>query len=226
MVVKSHERFRTGLLLAFVGGFLDAYTYLTRGGVFANAQTGNMVLLAVGVAEGNLKKAAYYLIPILAFAIGVYATEWIKKRCMDKSLRSWEERIIIVEIILLALIGFLPKEVPNAIVNVSVSFICSLQVNTFRKVGDLPYASTMCTGNLRSAMEKLFRYFVNREKKSGRQAVWYFAIILLFIAGAAVSAVLIGLVGEKSIWSCCVVLGVVLTILLYGNRNLNKLRKS
>ena len=43
----AHEMLRVGLCLAFTGGFLDAYTYLLRGGVFANAQTGNMVLMAL-----------------------------------------------------------------------------------------------------------------------------------------------------------------------------------
>ena len=41
------ENLSTGLLLAGAGGFLDAYTFVGRGGVFANAQTGNIVLLAV-----------------------------------------------------------------------------------------------------------------------------------------------------------------------------------
>jgi uncharacterized protein DUF1275 len=40
------ETLPTGLLLAGAGGFLDAYTFIGRGGVFANAQTGNIVLLA------------------------------------------------------------------------------------------------------------------------------------------------------------------------------------
>ena len=38
------------LLLALTGGFLDAYTYVTRGGVFANAQTGNFALMALNLA--------------------------------------------------------------------------------------------------------------------------------------------------------------------------------
>ena len=36
-----------GALLAAAGGLLDAYTYLSRGGVFANAETGNMVLFGI-----------------------------------------------------------------------------------------------------------------------------------------------------------------------------------
>ena len=41
---QMSESLVLGLLLAVSGGFFDAYTYLCRGGVFANAQTGNIVL--------------------------------------------------------------------------------------------------------------------------------------------------------------------------------------
>jgi uncharacterized membrane protein YoaK (UPF0700 family) len=34
------ERLNQALLLAAAGGFLDAYTFVGYGGVFANAQTG------------------------------------------------------------------------------------------------------------------------------------------------------------------------------------------
>lgn len=62
----AHEMLRVGLCLAFTGGFLDAYTYLLRGGVFANAQTGNMVLMALYAARRD-GRAFYYLLPIAAF---------------------------------------------------------------------------------------------------------------------------------------------------------------
>lgn len=42
---------RLGVLLALVGGGLDAYTFISRGGVFAGAQTGNVVLLGVAAAQ-------------------------------------------------------------------------------------------------------------------------------------------------------------------------------
>ena len=47
-----YERMRTGLCLAAVGGFLEAYTYTLKGGVFANAQTGNLVLFALRLTPG------------------------------------------------------------------------------------------------------------------------------------------------------------------------------
>ena len=76
--VKIHETRRVGILLAFVGGFLDVHTYLLRGGVFANAQTGNMVLLMLQISEGQWMKALYYIIPIIAFFSGVVVTELVK----------------------------------------------------------------------------------------------------------------------------------------------------
>ena len=36
----------TAIFIVLSGGFQDAYTYGCRGGVFANAQTGNIVLLS------------------------------------------------------------------------------------------------------------------------------------------------------------------------------------
>ena len=67
---QMSDSFRIGAVLALVGGFLDAYTYLFRGQVFANAQTGNIVLMGIQFAEGNWSKAFVYFIPIFAFVIG------------------------------------------------------------------------------------------------------------------------------------------------------------
>lgn len=45
--MQMSESFFLTAILAIVGGFLDAYSYLMRGHVFANAQTGNIVLFGV-----------------------------------------------------------------------------------------------------------------------------------------------------------------------------------
>ena len=48
---KASESYLVGVLLAIAGGYLDVYTYICRGGVFANAQTGNIVVwIAYGAA--------------------------------------------------------------------------------------------------------------------------------------------------------------------------------
>ena len=89
--VQMSERFRVGALLAMAGGLLDAYTYVMRGGVFANAQTGNIVLLGVRAIEGEWGGVLHYLLPILAFAVGVIAAELIKGKFRYAQPVHWRQ---------------------------------------------------------------------------------------------------------------------------------------
>ena len=55
---QMSEAFITALFLSVSGGLQDVYTYLYRGKVFANAQTGNIVLLSAALlraAAGELR---------------------------------------------------------------------------------------------------------------------------------------------------------------------------
>ena len=165
--LPAHETFLVAAVLALVGGFLAIYTYLLGGGVFANAQTGNIVLLAANLAETNWSRAGYYLIPILAFSAGVFVTNLLKRCFSGTGGIRFEQVVLLIEAALLLGIGLLPLSVPDVFVNVTISFICSIQVNTFRKVRNVPYASTMCTGNLRSGTEKLYVYFAESFGKCG-----------------------------------------------------------
>ena len=84
--ITIHETLLVGICLAAAGGFLDAYTYTLRGGVFANAQTGNLVLLALRAAQGDWQGAFYYVIPVAAFFCGILLTETIKLRTSDPGI--------------------------------------------------------------------------------------------------------------------------------------------
>jgi uncharacterized membrane protein YoaK (UPF0700 family) len=75
-VLPTSYTVRLGVLPAVVGGGLDAYTYVSRGGVFANAQTGNVVLMAIEAARAQWRQALDHLPPILA---GVAAAESLKR---------------------------------------------------------------------------------------------------------------------------------------------------
>ena len=55
---QMSDTFRAAVCVILSGGFQDAYTYLCRGKVFANAQTGNIVLLSAALlraAAGELR---------------------------------------------------------------------------------------------------------------------------------------------------------------------------
>ena len=59
---QMSESMALAVFLTLAGGFQDAYSYNCRGKVFANAQTGNLVLLGQNLAMGNWPAALHYVI--------------------------------------------------------------------------------------------------------------------------------------------------------------------
>ena len=157
---KHHGQMSDSMLTAFFiilsGGLQDAYTYCCRGKVFANAQTGNIVLLAA--------------------------------------------------------VGFLPETL-NTTANAVVSFVCAMQVQTFRKVRGHAYASTMCIGNMRSGTEALCAYFHTRDKEILHKALTYFGVVLLFALGAGIGSIATLHWGAGTIWLSCGLLTVSFLIM-------------
>ena len=208
------ESITVGMLLTFAGGFLDAYTYICRGHVFANAQTGNVVLLGINIANGRWSEAAFCLIPIISFIAGILFAEAIKRRFKHNQAVHWRQIVLAIELVVLIAVGFIPTGEYNASANVAVSFVCSLQVESFRKLKGNPYATTMCTGNLRSATEHLFRHSTEGERKFLTSSLQYYAVTVIFIVGAAVGGVISKLYSQKAIWVACIALALVLLLMM------------
>ena len=143
------ESVELGILIAIVGGFLDAYTFVGRGGVFANAQTGNVVLMGIEAATGEWGRAMLHAVPVLAFILGVITAEIIKKPSMRLFVQDAGKAVLILEIAVLFIIGFIPYTRPNIIVTVAISFVSAVQVSSFRKLAGYTYNSTMISGSLR-----------------------------------------------------------------------------
>lgn len=207
---QMSDSFRIAAMLAVVGGFLDAYTYIARGGVFANAQTGNIVLFGLHLSEGHWRTALSYFIPILAFVAGVFVDEWIRKYFLPKAKIHWRQIVLIIEIIILFAVAWLPLGgTCDMIANILVSFVCSMQVQSFRKVHGLPYASTMCTGNLRSGTELLFKFTQSKDAEQRIKSLHYYAIICIFIVGAGLGAIATKHYGNTAALWCNILLVIV-----------------
>lgn len=205
-IYTSHDSMKIGLILSAVGGILDSHTFLFREGVFANTQTGNIVFLALSVLDSNLEKTLQFILPMIAFAIGAALTEIIKKFLPPTSNFKWVHIILLIEILFLFFIGFIPKGCYNNLVIILISFVCSLQASGFKSLKGSPYATTMCTGNLRSASTNFANFIFGKDKKSGIICLRYFIIILSFFTGALIGSLLTQLIGEHILWVCSALL--------------------
>lgn len=214
----SPESYFVAAVLSITGGFLDAYTYISRDGVFANAQTGNFARLAISLASGEFWLVLRYLIPIFSFVFGVSVAMWISRHAPQSGPFQWQHQSVLLEIILLLVVSWIPSgKITNIAANVMVSFTCAIQAESFRKVLGTPFASTMCTGNLRNATENLNRFFVEKEETFLKKSIQYFGIDILFVFGAVIGTLATKIFQIHAVLFCCVLLCVVFFLVLRKN---------
>jgi len=203
--IQMSESFILAFFLSLSGGLQDAYTYFFRGNVFANAQTGNIVLFSHCLFSGEWHKSLRYFASVSAFALGIAASESIRHLFLGRRKIHWRQIVVAIEITLLFFVAFLPKS-QNMLANALVSFSCAMQVQSFRKVGGHAFSSTMCIGNMRSGMEALTTYLIGHERKDLDKGLKYWAIIIVFALGAGLGGVLVRHFGAYAIWASCILL--------------------
>lgn len=130
---QMSESIELGIVLAASGGFMDAYSYIMRDRVFANAQTGNMLLLGVSISERNWPEVVRYLFPVLAFAAGIMLADLVRFRMDEKRRLHWRQISVLLEAIVLAGVCFIPVSL-NLLANSLTSLACGIQVESFRKI--------------------------------------------------------------------------------------------
>lgn len=208
---QESESIELAILLALSGGIMDAYSYLVRDHVFANAQTGNMLLFGVNLATGDWAQCLHYAVPVVCFAAGIALCHTIKIVATEEHLH-WRQMALIIEAVLLVVVGFVP-EGRSLYANGLTSFACGIQVQAFRKFHGRPLATTMCIGNLRSGTQALVTYASGRDQKQLRGGLLSFFVITCFVLGAVIGNWAIPVLGTHMIWIAPVLLAVSFLIM-------------
>lgn len=207
-------------LLILVAGFYGGYTLSCRGGVFCNAQTANMALFAVALGSGNWSRAAYYLIPMSAYLLGIMVSEALPRPLRRLHLLRWDTVLILVEMLVVVLLGFIPATAPHPISQVIVNFVCAMQLNTFRSAEGTPMATTFCTVHLRQFGAGLTAW-IRRGKRPS--AVTDNGLMLLcFVAGVLSAALTCRVFDVKAIWCALIPLGILFAGLLRADLTTEK----
>lgn len=202
------ESIMVGILLALSGGFMDAYSYINRGKVFANAETGNIILMTLKICEGKFLESVNYIIPILSFAIGVAICEIIKHRKEKINIIHWRQIIVVFEIAAFVFVAFLPQDM-NQIANSIISMISGVQFATFPKVRGTAMATTMCTGNLKAGTQNMYRGIKTNDKSAFEKGLYYYVCIFVFIIGTMVGYLFVRLWAEKAILLAAVAMLII-----------------
>lgn len=208
------ERHWVFWMLIFVGGYYGAYTFSVRGGVFCNAQTANVVLLALDIGNMQWEKALYMLLPISAYLMGAVVSEILAKevklyrRAQHRMLR-WDTIMVGLEIPMSVLLGLMPPSWPNQICQVTLNFVCSMRFNTFRQNEGVPMATVFITNHLRQTGSNLVKAIRDQDDQASLRWKMHGSMILFFFLGCLISAILCRFWNTRAIMGAIPVLAVV-----------------
>ena len=198
------------ILFAFIGGFSNVYTYLYRGGIFSNMQTGNLIKFIIRLSNGSFEPL--YFVPIISFIIGCIISSLINKLKNSYIINQ----IIIIAVYLIC--GFIPSSSILDILTVSImAFIGAIMFESFNECLNTSYTSIMCTNNMRLFSKSII-------EKNYHNVFFYLSIIVFFSIGALVSA-LLGRTFEIysiSFLSIIVIFSLFITIIKNKNDIINR----
>lgn len=208
------------LIFSICGGFMDTYSYIKLGGVFANAQTGNLIFMGITLYKGLYREAFKFLLPVIFFSLGVFISTFIEHlygKSMGKNPR-WKIIPLIIEVGLFLIIPQIA--VRNIYVaNVMISLICGMQLETFKEFKEKKINTTMCVGNLGVAAKSFSLFIWKNEIGYFRDFLIYSSVIISFIIGAIVGNFFIHIYDINSIYICALILCIPLVATLTQNRN-------
>lgn len=173
------------LFLCLLAGTLDAYTYLCRGKMFCNAQTGNIVRMFMALSEQNYMQIFSCVLSLAVFSAGLYCAKYFLK--FDRAWVLLFEGSILLFSALLPNLPFLDFACCMAI-----AFCCAVQMVIFGNAENMIYTSTVCTGNLRKAV-------VCWQKNQKQQSIFYVGTIVSFGTGVFLEALIRKSLGRYSI---------------------------
>ncbi len=202
------------MLLIFIGGFFGAFTYSIRGGVFCNAQTGNFVLSAMALGNGDWRRFIYYFIPMTAYFMGAFVSESAPDFVRERWHIRWDTFFIALEMVAVVFLALLPETAPFQITQVMVNFIASMQYNTFRQAQGTPMATTFCTNHIRQVGVAASKYLRFRKPESMKRMLFHCRMLFCFVVGGVVATVLCRFWLGKAMFFALVPLGILLVDLL------------
>lgn len=201
---QESESLELAALLSLSGGIMDAYSYLVRDHVFANAQTGNMLLFGIHLSAGRWIECLHYGVPVACFAAGIALSHAIRLIAAEEHLH-WRQLATLVEIALLVAVGLIPDG-HSLWANGITSLACGIQVQAFRKFHGRALATTMCIGNLRSGTESVVEWLGNRKERALLNGLLSYFVIVCFVVGAVIGNYLAPLLGTHMIFAAATLL--------------------
>lgn len=182
------------LVLTAAAGLVDAISYLEMGHVFTAMMTGNTVLLALAIGQGEVMAALRSTLALVAFSVGAAGGAMVLQR--GRARGEWPSIVtatLAIEAVALGIFALMwrvkgaaaPSDDPVILVLIALSGLAmGIQAAAVRHLGVPGVASTYITGTLTSLMAELVTGSATRHFRL------LASVFLVYGAGALIGTVL------------------------------------
>lgn len=195
---RFHENRSVGLLLTFIGGMIDSYTYI-RYEAFASAQTGNLILAIIQAFDRQWNMVGKKLLSTLFFFIGILLAKFLIDFFKKKEKHFWRLFLLYFEAVIFFVISLQFLQPHPAIITIMIAFTAAIQWVSFDKINGLTYTNLFTTGNLKGVATNLYDYLSTKDIGAKTRFVHFLLVVLAFIAGAIVSVFSYRTFGTKAV---------------------------
>lgn len=183
----------------FLMGLIDAYTFIEQNKTFASAQTGNLVSLSIKVFTGKFDEVSSHITVFAGFALGAF----IGQTLID--LFKWQglhktQIILLFQLVLLAFLAFFQGFLADSIMLFLLGLLAGYELTVFRQFRGTNVNNGIMTGNTKNMMTNLYNALFDHDKKARNTFINILTIIIVFMLGAGVGALVIKLNSELNLW--------------------------
>jgi len=198
MKFAFHEKRSVGLLLTFIGGMMDSYTYISYG-VFSCAQTGNIILAIIDSYDEKWDLVGKKLLSTCFFFLGIILSKFIIDYFKKKEVHFWRLYLLYFEAFFFIIISLNFLQSYPTLVTIMIVFTTSVQWGSFDKINGLGYTNVFTTGNLKGVVVNLYDFCITRDANAKSRFIHYFLVVTAFILGAIISVFFYRLIGRKTL---------------------------
>lgn len=219
--MKTSKKFDENRMLSeitifsiFLMGFIDAYTFTEKGGVFTSAQTGNVIILFSRLIDGDWLNTALNISSFVGFIAGAFIGQAILDYFRQKDSPKYLV-FLLYQILFLYIISFLQTIVNGNLLVFLLGVLGGYELTIFRKLGRTTVNNGIMTGNVKDLMNHFYKMVVYKNKKSIYEVKTIFISLLVFLCGIGLGILLITIESNYNLWTAAIVNTLFLLYLLF-----------
>ena len=197
----------------FLMGFIDAFTFITLDGLFASAQTGNMVVMAAKLFAGNPLEAFAHVSSFLGFAVGAFLAQGVIERFRDYGWRKYRIYLFI-QMIFLLILAVIQQEFGASVIGGLLGLLAGYELTVFRKIKSTSINNGIMTGNTKNLMNHLYLAIFHKDKASLNIFLILLLGIGLFMLGVGTGTLVIYFGTQLNLWLAFFLTGIFYVWLL------------